>query len=566
MELVPVIRVPKEQGIPLPHNDFTFNLPANQAADIVTTTCTYNSKQIEDVFAIALSEKGSGPHLEDSLELILDIEEIGVLCRKNQLLHTEEGIVISCDVLARLDLDSFEIRDHILWVGATPFREELSENEKSQIVNTRRLVQSLIVSNEVLKKKELTRLIQAEDMLEVADILCSNLPMDDDDRLHFLQCGDNIERIELATQALTRFISASEREDGTKKQVARSSQKQKQKPKTLAEWFEQSSIPETSRPKIQRELARLDKLRQDSAEHGALDHYLRTVLRVPWGKVSRKDIILKDFVNTLNETHYGLDDVKHHLLEYMAIEQLTKGSSGMVLCFTGEPGTGKTSLCKQIAKAAGRKLVRVALGGVGDEAELRGHRRTYVAAKPGRLVDELIRVQRVDPLIMFDEVDKTDKHHRGVVNSLLEVLDPEQNDKFRDRYLEIPVDLSKAMFICTANDLGGIPSALRDRLEIINFRKYEKEERLVIATQYVIPRWLKEYSMDDLEISFADETIDKISDTKSIRDIERLVRKMLRMSAVKIMVDGINSVVIDADMLKKAKGKDSKKKSIGFAR
>jgi len=409
-------------------------------------------------------------------------------------------------------------------------------------------------------------MIEAEDMLEVADILACNLPMDEESRLHFLQCGDNVERIEVTTKALTRYIAAQERKSQPKVSPIRVSTPRQAKPKTLAEWFERSPVPESARPKIQRELARLDKLRKDSTEHGALDHYLRTVLRVPWNKVSRKDILLTEFINTLNETHYGLDDVKHHLLEYMTIEQLTKGSSGMVLCFAGEPGTGKTSLCKQIAKAAGRRLVRLALGGVGDEAEIRGHRRTYVAAKPGRIVDELIRVQRIDPLIMLDEVDKTDKHHRGVVNSLLEILDPEQNDKFRDRFLEIPLDLSKAMFICTANNLGGIPPALKDRLEIIKFRRYEKEERLEIATRYVIPRWLEEYSMDDLEVSFADETLDKISETKSVRDIERLVRKMLRMSAVKIMVDGMDSVVIDADMLKEAKGKDQKKKTVGFTR
>jgi len=566
MELVPVIRVPKEQGIPLPHNDFTFNLPEGQTRDILTTSCTLNGEQVEDVFAIAISEKGSGPKLTNSLELILDIEDVGVLCRKIALLHTEEGMVVSCDVLVRIDLDAFEIRDDLLWVGATPFRDELTEDDKSQIVNTRRLVQSLVVSNDVLKKKELARMVQAEDMLEVADILACNLPMDEDNRLSFLQCGDNVERIEMATKALTRYISVQERKASSSNAPAPRVVPPRRKPKSLAEWFEQSALPDSARPKIQRELKRLENLRKDTAEHSALDNYLRTVLRVPWGKVSRKDIILKDFVNTLNETHYGLDDVKHHLLEYMTIEQLTKGSSGMVLCFAGEPGTGKTSLCKQIAKASGRELVRVALGGVGDEAELRGHRRTYVAAKPGRIVEGLVRVRRIDPLIMFDEVDKTDRQRRGVVNSLLEILDPEQNDKFRDRYLEVPVDLSKAMFICTANDLGGIPPALKDRLEIIKFRKYDKEERFEIATQYVIPRWLKEYNMDELEVSFAEETLDKISDTKSVRDIERLVRKMLRMSAVKIMVDGMDSVTIDTDMLKEARGKDPKKKSLGFTR
>ena len=227
-----------------------------------------------------------------------------------------------------------------------------------------------------------------------------------------------------------------------------------------------------------KQLARLEKMHPDSSESAIIRNYLEWMVELPWNKESKEEIDLDKSLETLNEDHFDLEKVKERILEYLAVKMLKgKEMKGPILCFAGPPGVGKTSLGKSIAKAVGREFVRISLGGVKDEAEIRGHRRTYVGSMPGRMVQALKQVQTKNPLVLLDEVDKMGGDFRGdPASALLEVLDPEQNSLFRDHYINTPFDLSNIMFIATANNLESIPGPLRDRMEVINLSGYTHEE------------------------------------------------------------------------------------------
>jgi endopeptidase La len=285
---------------------------------------------------------------------------------------------------------------------------------------------------------------------------------------------------------------------------------------------------------------------------------------VPWGITSFQVVNLFELIDNLNETHHGLDEVKEHILEYMTIEQISGSSKGTTLCFAGPPGTGKTSIAKQIAKATNRKIIKIAFGGMTDEAEIRGHRRTYVATKPGRVVAGLSQAQTMDPLFLLDEIDKIGGHRGDPVSALLELLDPEQNSEFVDRYLEVGIDLSKAMFVCTANYLEQIPPPLKDRLEIIKFRDYTYDERLIIANNFLLPKAFEEYKLTDFDIKFDTGTIESLCRTNAIRDLERKIKKLLRKAAVSIQIHKKQSFLITKEIISETFKKMGDKKMLGF--
>jgi ATP-dependent Lon protease len=309
--------------------------------------------------------------------------------------------------------------------------------------------------------------------------------------------------------------------------------------KELRDKIEKAGLPVEARKDADKELSRLEMVNPASAEYNVITTYLDWLASLPWSVVTEDRLDVKDAARILDRDHYDLEKVKDRILEYLAVRQLKQDMKGPILCFYGPPGTGKTSLGKSIAEALGRKFVRMSVGGMRDEAEIRGHRRTYVGAMPGKILQSLRRAGSRNPLFMIDEVDKIGMDFRGdPASALLEVLDPEQNSGFTDLYLDLPFDLSRVMFITTANRLDTIPEPLRDRMEIIHLPGYVEEEKLDIARQYLIPRQIEGHGLTKAQVSFVDETISEIirgyTSDSGLRKLEQQIATICRKVAKEI--------------------------------
>ncbi|MFI5370120.1 MAG: endopeptidase La [Candidatus Eisenbacteria bacterium] len=309
--------------------------------------------------------------------------------------------------------------------------------------------------------------------------------------------------------------------------------------KELRERIEKAQMPPEVRKEADRELERLGRMPAQAAEHTVSRTYIEWLCDMPWAVSTEDDLDLKHARGVLDEDHYGLDKIKERILEYLAVRRFKKDARTPILCFAGPPGTGKTSLGRSISRALGRKFVRQSLGGVRDEAEIRGHRRTYIGALPGNIIRGIRRAASRNPVFMLDEIDKlTMDFHGDPSSALLEVLDPEQNSTFMDHYLDVPFDLSQVLFICTANVLDTVPPALRDRMEVIELTGYTDQEKLAIAKRHLLPKVLRENGLTELGLGVTDEGILKVeSDYTSeagLRNLERELANVLRRTAKKI--------------------------------
>ncbi|MEN6393638.1 MAG: endopeptidase La [Anaerolineaceae bacterium] len=339
--------------------------------------------------------------------------------------------------------------------------------------------------------------------------------------------------------------------------------------------IEKAKMPEEAEKQAYRELERLSRLPTAAAEYSVIRTYLDWLVSLPWSIITPDNLDIKHAREVLDQDHYGLEDVKDRILEYLAVRKLKQERSGeissevedeirrvregVILCFVGPPGVGKTSLGKSIARAMGRKFIRISLGGMRDEAEIRGHRRTYIGAMPGRILQALRRAESRNPVFMLDEVDKlVFDFHGDPASALLEVLDPEQNSEFRDHYLEVSFDLSQVMFITTANLLDTIPDPLKDRMEVIHLSGYTEGEKIAIATQYLIPRQIKENGLRPEEITFTQGALERIirSYTREagVRNLEREIGSVCRKVVMKIAEDGVQRLEITADNLREYLG------------
>ncbi|MCM1506260.1 MAG: endopeptidase La [Ruminococcus flavefaciens] len=309
---------------------------------------------------------------------------------------------------------------------------------------------------------------------------------------------------------------------------------------------------EKSRDKLIKEIEKLSKLPPYSQEAFVIKNYLDTVFELPWGKYSKSKVSLAKAENVLEKDHYGLKKVKERILEFLAVYMLNPKIKGQIICLAGPPGIGKTSIAKSVAKAMGRKYARISLGGVRDEADIRGHRKTYIGAMPGRIITAMQQAGTSNPLILFDEIDKLCSDMKGDPSSaMLEVLDSEQNNAFRDHFIEIPFDLSKAVFIMTANNVSAIPEPLLDRMEIIELPSYTAEEKFHIAKEHLVPKQLKEHGLKASQLKITDNALDDIirfyTKEAGVRSLERLIASICRKTAKKIASEEVKKVTIKPD-------------------
>jgi len=320
----------------------------------------------------------------------------------------------------------------------------------------------------------------------------------------------------------------------------------------LRQQVEAKDLPEETRKAVDRELARLEKLPPAAAEYGVIRTYIDWILSLPWTETTQDDLDLDRARKVLDEDHYDLEKVKDRILEYLAVSKLKNDLSGPILCFVGPPGVGKTSLGQSIARTLGRKFMRLSVGGVRDEAEIRGHRRTYIGAMPGTIIRSLRDAESKNPVLLIDEIDKMGADFRGdPASAMLEVLDPEQNSKFRDHYLDLPFDLSKVLFICTANQLETIPGPLVDRMDVIQLSGYTEDEKLGIARKYLVPKQLEAHGLTEEQLTIPDDVLRIVAREYTreagVRNLERRIADLCRKSAREIAAGEAESVEVDEE-------------------
>jgi ATP-dependent Lon protease len=322
----------------------------------------------------------------------------------------------------------------------------------------------------------------------------------------------------------------------------------------LREQIEKADLPDEVRKEVNRELSRLEKIPTQSPEHNVLRSYLELILELPWKIATEDKLDIGNARRILDEDHYALKEVKERILEHLGVLKMNPSAKAPILCLVGPPGVGKTSLGQSIARALGRSFERLSLGGLHDEAELRGHRRTYIGAMPGRVIQAIRRAKASNPVVMLDEVDKLGRDYRGdPAAALLEILDPEQNKNFRDNYLDLPFDLSRAMFITTANTLDTIPRPLLDRMEILRLQGYSEEEKVEIARRYLIPRQLRESGLTAEQVVLPDDTLQKLisgyTREAGLRRLERAIGRLTRKVSLRFAEGNTESVTVSVEVL-----------------
>ena len=533
---------------------------------------------------------------KDSLTEEIDQDNLyqyGTVCRiVSTMPHDsdENCIKVLIEGQYRAHVDSLEAHDDVLMANFT--RADITTDmDESQQKNTLNALVSLFESYadaRLRNSRELVRVAKRiDDLLELVYFISTRVSMDLDIKQSFLEHNDLKAHINTLTEYLVKQSAEQnieqEIQDAVRQQMEDNqreyflNEKMKAIKNELSEMgngsfdadddigeleqrLEDADLPEDVRKKAEQEFKKLKMMPPASSESSVVRNYIEWILDTPWNATTKVSINLDKAQATLDEDHYGLKDVKDRILEYLAVQSRVKKLRGPILCLVGPPGVGKTSLGESIARATGRKFVRMALGGVRDEAEIRGHRRTYIGAMPGKIVQSLAKVEVKNPLFLLDEVDKMAQDFRGdPASALLEVLDPSQNDSFNDHYLDMDLDLSQVMFICTANSMD-IPPALLDRMEVIRLPGYTEEEKVNIAQRYLVPKAIKQNGLKEGEIEIVEAALHSIvrSYTREagVRNLEREVNKICR-KVVRGSVEAHGSrapkkaerdlVVVDAD-------------------
>lgn len=514
---------------------------------------------------------------------LADLHEVGVVARvQDKADRGARGMVLVVEALHRVRLE--ELAEADPWaVRVQPLVDEEAEAAEAQALaeSLRQHLRELAPAD-----KGLHEALRGASAGEVADRVTTWLDAPQEDKLDVLATANVVARLRTAARLLQEARARAELQSKVDSEVRRDlSQEQRQQllrrqlaaiRKELGEAegdddpiaklradLDTAELPEEAREVAERELRRLENLSSQSPESNVIRTYLEWIAALPWAKRADAHTDLDEVERKLEAEHFGLEDVKRRILEHMAVLKLAPEARGTLLCLLGPPGVGKTSLAQSVADATGRPLVRVSLGGVRDEAEIRGHRRTYVGALPGRILTALRKAGVKNPVVVLDELDKVggQSWSGDPEAALLELLDPEQNDKFTDHYLEIPFDLSEVLFIATANDIGRLSAPLRDRLEIIELSGYTLEEKVAIAQQHLLPKELQRHGLGDASVSVDDGVMETIvrdyTREAGVRQLGRQLAKLLRNVALRVARGGDASgpVTIDAALVREVLGK-----------
>lgn len=440
----------------------------------------------------------------------------------------------------------------------TPWEDRSLEAE-ALIRNVKALLEKVISMGKVLSPDILVVLDEISEPGRLADLVASNLGLKVEESQFILEATDPIARLRKVNDALTREIEVLEMQTRIQSQ-AKDEMTRTQKEYFLREQMRairselgdtdskleeveelrtkitSAKMPDDAEREALKQLRRLENMHNDSAEASIIRTYLDWMTEIPWGKATDDKLDLEDAKKVLDEDHFDLEKIKDRILDHLGVCKLKKTIKGPIICFVGPPGVGKTSLGKSIARSMGRKFVRMSMGGIKDESEIRGHRRTYVGAMPGRIIQGLKMAQTNNPVFVLDEIDKLGSDYRGdPASALLEVLDPEQNNSFRDHYVNLPVDLSNVMFICTANNLDTIPGPLRDRMEVIRLSGYTMEDKMQIAKRFLLPKQISENGLSEGDIQISDSAIRTIIQSYTreagLRSFEREIATVCRKVA-----------------------------------
>lgn len=512
-----------------------------------------------DRLAIFVAQKN--PRIENPAPN--DIYSVGTVGLIRRLWKVDNEYNLAVEGLSRVYLKEFSQIDPYLAVKVEEIPELSQKTEEIEALfrNTLAKIKKYGELGGVLTLESSIHIFSTDDPNQLVNIIAASIDLKTTDKQQILEMVDTKARLNRLSELLTReirILEISSKIDTetqervgkvTKEAILREKMKSIEKElgedddsKEISEFKKKiisASMPQDVRLKAERELARLAKMSSYNPESSYIRTYLEWLVDLPWKVTDKKNADVDFAAKVLDEDHYGLPKVKERILEYLAVHKLVGKIRGPILCFYGPPGVGKTSIGKSIARALGRKFIRVSLGGVHDEAEIRGHRRTYVGALPGRIIQGIKNSGAKNPVFMLDEIDKIGTDFRGDPSSaLLEALDPEQNNSFSDHYLEVAYDLSDVMFITTANVLDTIPPALRDRLEIINFPGYTEEEKFHIAKRFLAPKQFESHGLKRNQIEVGDsalkEIISKYTREAGVRELEREIASILRKVAKKL--------------------------------
>ncbi|KPK88565.1 MAG: hypothetical protein AMJ88_18810 [Anaerolineae bacterium SM23_ 63] len=492
-----------------------------------------------------------------------DLHSIGTEIAVGRLMHLPDGSVsVLTQGRRRIEVVEYVQTNPYLRVRARPI-EEISERTKETLALMRvvlTLFEKCVQLNRSLPEEAYVYAVNIEDPAWLADLIASALTLSIVERQTILETFDPVERLQRTSVLLGRELDVLELEDHIHSQVQNEVDRAQRElylreqmkaiqtelgetdlwTREIAELRERVQhldLPEEVEIRALKEIQRLSQMPPISPEVSIIRTYVDWLMGLPWAEATQDSLGIQHVEQVLNDQHHGLEEAKERILEFIAVKNLApKKQRQPILCFVGPPGTGKTSLGRSIAEALGRKFIRISLGGIRDEAEIRGHRRTYIGALPGRILQTMRRAETLNPLFMLDEIDKLGRDFRGdPASSLLEVLDPEQNHAFSDHYIELPYDLSHVFFITTANTLDPIPPALLDRMEVIKFPGYIEEEKLIIARKFLIPRQVEENGLTKGELTFTEDALKAIireyTWEAGVRNLEREIGKICRKAA-----------------------------------